>query len=119
MPKPEPISPRLRQEIADEIISGAGRNELARRYGVSPGLVSKVARERGLWFDRCVNTATATHARQVDQWSVRVDREAELFDEHLALERMHRPDGKETRKAKRLSYALYNINRHHNGTYQS
>jgi len=119
MPQQRSVSPLVRQEIADEIVSGAGRNELARRHGVSPGLVSKIARERGLWFARCVNTAVATHALQVDLRAARSERDEALFDEYLALERTQRPDGRETRTAKRLSYALYNVDRHHNGNFQS
>lgn len=113
MPKPTPLPPQLRQQIGDDIAVGAGgRNELARRYGVSPGLVSKIARERGLWFENCTMTADATHAQQIDQWAKRADREDELLHKYLAL------DNTDTRKARKLSYALYNVSRHHNGQYR-
>lgn len=45
MPKNQPLNAELRVRIGDDISVGFGRNELAKRYGVSPGLVSKITRE--------------------------------------------------------------------------
>jgi hypothetical protein len=112
MPKSQAIDAELRRRIGDGIGMGLGRNELARRHGVSPGLVSKIARERGLWFENCTMTATATQAQQIDQWAKRADREDELLHKYLAL------DNTDSRKARKLSYALYNVSRHHNGQYR-
>ena len=85
---------------------------MARRHGVSPGLVSKIARERGLFFEKSVNTAVATQAHQIDMWAARAEREDEILQKYLALPTTQRPDGTPTRKEKRLFYALYNVNRH-------
>ncbi|MHA6695631.1 hypothetical protein [Homoserinimonas sp. A520] len=75
MPKTEPISPELRQRIGDGIAVGHGsRNETAKRYGVSPGLVSKIARERGLGFRNAWMVGDAVHARQIDHWTARSQR---------------------------------------------
>jgi hypothetical protein len=85
MPKTTPVSTELRRRINCEIEMGFGRNELARRHDVSPGLVSKIARESGLFFEKSVNTAPATRAHQIDMWAARVDRENEIMQEYLAL----------------------------------
>jgi transposase-like protein len=114
MPKPTPLGTSLRNLIGNEIAMGTGRNELARKHGVSPGIVSKIARERGLGFRNVNMTALATHARQVDQWAARMDREDELLDQYLALTDTQHG----TRAETRLIYALYDVRRHHNGTYE-
>ena len=118
MPKTQPISPELRQRIGDDISVGFGRNEIAKRYFVSPGLVSKIARERGLGFRNAWMVGDAVHARQIDLWAARVQREGELLDQYMALPTTIDRAGKRTRAEKRLSYALYNVNRHHNGTFK-
>jgi hypothetical protein len=116
MPKPVPLDPDLRRRIGDDIaMHVAGRNELARRYGVSPGVVSKIARERGLYFENDWQTTTATECRRVDQELRRLEREEELETELLELRPAFRlRDGRETKARRRLSYALYDVNRHHN-----
>jgi hypothetical protein len=53
MPKPLPLPRELRERIGDDISVGFGHNEIARRHGASAGVVSKIARERGLWFEKC------------------------------------------------------------------
>jgi len=78
--------------------------------------VSKIARENGLLFAD-YKTATATAARQIDQFAIRVERVNEIFNEYFALETTTKPDGTPTRKERRLRYALYNADRHHNGRY--
>ncbi|GAA3736310.1 hypothetical protein GCM10022239_10250 [Leifsonia bigeumensis] len=118
MPRTMPISQELRQRIGDDIFVGFGRNEIARRYKVSPGLVSKVARERGLSFKNTWKVGTAVRAPQIDQWVARVERQDELMEQYFHLPNPMRPNGEPSRAEKRLSYALYNVNRHHNGTYR-
>jgi transposase-like protein len=118
MPKPTPIPAETRRRIASRISMGAGRNEIAREFGVSTGVVSKIARENRLFFENTGAASVATQARQIDQWAVRVDREDELLRAYLALTRLQRPNGDMTREEKRISYALYNINRHHKGQYR-
>lgn len=115
MPKTQPINPELRQRIGDDIAVGFGRNEIARRYKVSPALVSKIARERHLGFRNTWMVDTAVHARQVDLWAQREDRIAAILDEILSLPK--RADGEPTRRYRKLSYQLYNAMRHHNGQY--
>lgn len=78
--------------------------------------MSKIARENGLLFAD-YKTATATAARQIDQFAIRVERVNEIFNEHFALETTTKSDGTPTRKERRLRYALYNADRHHNGRY--
>lgn len=116
MPKTQPIAPELRERIGDDIAVGFGRNEIARRYKVSPGLVSKIARERGLGFRNTWMVDTAIHARQVDLWAQREDRKEAILDEIFSLDTM-RQDGTPTRRYRKLSYQLYNTMRHHNGHY--
>ncbi|MFF2387826.1 hypothetical protein [Agromyces sp. NPDC058104] len=118
MPKRPPLPRTTRDAVADAIRAGRGRNEIARAFGISTGSVSNIARDSGLWFERSSVTAEASHARQVDMWAARVEREARLLDEYMALTNTMRPDGRPTRAEKRLSYALYNVRRHHDGTYR-
>lgn len=117
MPKPLPIPHSTREAVAEAIRAGRGRNELARAFGISPGSVTNIARDYGLWFERSTQTATATHARQIDLWAERVERAEQLLHEYLQAP--YRPDGTPTRRSKQASYALYNLERHHNGTYRS
>ncbi|TFC78151.1 hypothetical protein E3O45_05930 [Cryobacterium sp. TMS1-20-1] len=118
MPKPVPIPIDMRRRIAGRIGMGAGRNQIAREFGISTGVVSKIAREYRLYFENTGAASVATQARQIDQWAVRVDREDELLQAYLALTRTQRPNGQMTRTEKRLSYAIYNVNRHHKGQYR-
>ncbi len=115
--KPLRTSDHLRQQIGDEIAVGFGRNEIARRHGVSPGLVSKIARERGLGFRETPRVSAAAHARQIRAWEAREDRLDELIAQYVATPL--RRDGRPTKMQRRLSYAIYNATRHHNGTYGS
>lgn len=59
----------------------------------------------------------AVNARQIDIWAARVQREDELLNQYMALTTTLRPDGTPTRAEKHLSYALYNVQRHHNRNY--
>ena len=97
---------------------GVGRIEIARRFGVSPGLVSKIARVNGLAFEN-TNAATATHAGQIDLWAARIERVDQSEREYLTLERTTKPDDIRTRRERCLSDAFYNAEKHHNGTYRS
>lgn len=59
-------------------------------------------------------TLTGTEAHRLDCATARLEREEQLLDEYTALTTTIRQrDGHETRRARRLSYALYNIHRHH------
>jgi hypothetical protein len=119
MPKPIPLDPDLRRRIGDDIaMRVAGRNELARRYGVSPGLVSKIARERGLYFEGDWQTTTATECRRADAEAWRLEREHEILTAMMSREPTLRyRDGRETRasrrEGRRLDRALYDLRRHH------
>lgn len=109
MPKTQPISPELRQRIGDEIAVGAGRNEIARRYNVSPGLVSRIARERGQEFAAARMTAQATECRRIDQVAWRLDREQQLLNEQLAALTENRQ-----RRVAKIEKQLIDIDRFHN-----
>ncbi|GAA1768359.1 hypothetical protein [Agromyces humatus] len=118
MPKPLPLPRSTREAVAADIRAGKGRNAIAREHGISPGSVTNIARDYGLWFDRSTQTAIATHARQVDLWAARVTKEDKLLNQYLALTTTMTRSGRPTKAEKRLSYALYNVNRHHNGTFR-
>lgn len=122
--KPLRIPDQLRNQIGDEIAVGFGRNDIARRHGVSPGLVSKIARERGLGFRNAWMVDTAVHARQIDLWKQRVEKAEELDRDHFAIikslasrnpEKAH----KTSRREKKITYAIYDLDRHHNGVYKA
>jgi hypothetical protein len=117
MPKTTPTPPDLRKQIGDEIAVGFGRNDIAKRQSVSPGLVSKFARERGLGFRNAWMVGDAVKARQIDLWAARSHREEELLSEYMALPTAITASGRPTRQERRLTFALYNIGRHHNGIY--
>ncbi|MDQ0576455.1 hypothetical protein [Agromyces albus] len=117
MPKPLPIPSSTREAVAEAIHAGRGRNEIARAFNISPGSVSKIARDYGLWFERSSQTATATKARQIDLWAARIERAEQLLHEYLQAP--YRQDGTPTRRSRRASYALYDVERHHDGTYRS
>lgn len=109
MPRPTPIRPDVRDAVLADIRSGVGRNAIARARGISAGSVSSIARAAGAFFPRCVDTATATRARQIDLAAERIDREAALWETYLATPA--RQDGTEPRRVRRASYALYDLNR--------
>lgn len=122
--KPLRIPDQLRNEIGDEIAVGFGRNDIARRHGVSPGLVSKIARERGLCFRNAWMVDTAAHARQIDLWKLRVEKAEELEREHFAIIKARtaghpEKEPKTTRREKKITYAIYDLDRHHNGVYKA
>lgn len=122
--KPLRIPDQLRNTIGDEIAVGFGRNDIARRHGVSPGLVSKIARERGLGFRNTWMVDTAVQARQIDLFKQRMDK-AEALERELEQTITARANGnpanahKTTKREKKLSYAIYNLDRHHNGVYRA
>lgn len=110
-----PLSPQLRQDVADDIRAGElSRNAIARKHHISAGSVTNIARAEGLWFENDWMTAVGTEAHRVDCEIARLEREGALLDQYMALTVTNRlRDGQETRAAKKLSYALYNIDRHH------
>jgi hypothetical protein len=119
MPKPVPLDSDLRRRIGDDIaMHVAGRNELARRYGFSPGVVTKIARERGLYFEGDWQTTTATECHRADAELARLNREEEIWAAILNRQPVYRyRDGRETRasrrEGRRLHRALYDLHRHH------
>jgi hypothetical protein len=117
MPRPTPIPAHVREAIAADIRFGMGRNAIARAHGVSAGTVTNIARSERLYFPRSEHTAAATEARQLDLAEERLHKAEELWDTYLNAP--HRRDGTETRRARKASYALYNLDRHHNGRYPS
>ena len=117
MPKPTPISPTTRAAISADIRNGLGRNATARKHNVAPGTVTNIARQEHLFFERCVHTAPASQARQIDRWAERVNRSEALWETLLATP--NRQDGTEPRRVRKASYALYDLDRHHNGQYRS
>lgn len=86
-----------RDQIADAIRAGKSRNEIARAFDRSAGTVTKIAKDRGLEFDRSL-TADATRARQADAARLRAEIEAEMlagaFDSS---------DADDTRRLKKLA----------------
>lgn len=71
--------------------------------------MSGIAHTAGAFFPRCVDTATATRARQIDLAAERIDREAALWEVYLTTPA--RQDGTEPRRVQRASYALYDLDR--------
>lgn len=59
-------SPEEREAIKSLHAQGLGRNEIARRTGLPQKVVSRVALEEGLSFERSGATAAATKAKQAD-----------------------------------------------------
>lgn len=113
---PAPLSKQTRDAVLQDLTAGElGRNAIARKHHVSAGYVTKIAREEGHWFDNDWRTSTGTEAHRIDCAAARLDREEQLMHDLLALPQTNRQrDGKETRAHKRLSYKLYDNNRHHN-----
>lgn len=59
-------------------------------------------------------TASGSEAHRVDCATARVEREAELIGELMALPQMTRQrDGRATKAHRRLSDKLYDLHRHH------
>ncbi|TQK19108.1 hypothetical protein FBY40_1599 [Microbacterium sp. SLBN-154] len=117
MPATTPLDPQIRHRIAADIRVGLGRNAIARAHGVSGGTVSKIARQEGICFRDAERTASASAARQIDQAVSRARRARTLWE--AFLDAPNRPDGTDTSRLRRASYALYNLDRHHNGRYPS
>ncbi len=69
----------LAQRVKELHADGHGRNEIARRLGVGGKIVSNLAREQGLTFDRKA-TVTATAARSADSRERRSRLAAAILD---------------------------------------
>lgn len=110
---PAPLDPMVRAAIVWDMRAGAGCNQIALQRGVSPGTVSKIARQEGHFFKRAVHTATAARAHQIDCAAARLEKEIELTRQYLTSPGTRRRDGRETKASRRLSYQLYNLDRHH------
>jgi len=81
MPKPTPVPLETRRKIAMLIECGEGRNELAREFGISAGII-----EHHLFFAKTGVAVAATQARLVDQWTARIEKEEELLTIYFGLE---------------------------------
>ncbi len=68
-----------RREIADAVRAGGRRNEIARKFGRSPGAVSKIAAACGVEFDR-VQTEKATRAAKDYALAGRLELGNAMFD---------------------------------------
>ncbi|MGV9281636.1 hypothetical protein [Streptomyces sp. NPDC003730] len=64
-------TPDPRTQVLDLARAGHGRNEVARRTGIPPTTVTRIAAEAGVTFDRTA-TAQATEARVIDAKARRV-----------------------------------------------
>jgi hypothetical protein len=117
MPKPMPLSQQTRDAVEADIRAGLGRNAIARAHGISAGSVTNIARSAGLWFDNDWRTTTATEAHRIDAAAARLDREEQLWNAYLNHQARYTADGRETkgsaRERERLSYKLYDLDRHH------
>ncbi|WP_404475150.1 hypothetical protein [Microbacterium aerolatum] len=111
---PAPLDPMVRAAIVWDMRAGFGCNAIARTRGVSPGTVSKIARQEGHFFARSTQTALAARNRRADCAIARIEREATLTEELMDLPQTARQrDGRETRAFRRISYRLYDLHRHH------
>lgn len=111
---PAPLPAEQRQAISDDIRAGLGCNATARKHHVSPSTVSGIARDEHLSFGEDWKTVAAVSALVADAGAARAEREALLIQELLTLAQAVRArDGRETKAHRRLSYRLYDLNRHH------
>lgn len=78
MPAARPLTDDDRAQVRALHKAGKNRNQIAQEIGRSGATVTKLARELGITFDRS-KTATATHARQVDNRARRADLVARLY----------------------------------------
>lgn len=78
------LSSGQRTQIMDLIGLGKGRNEIARLMQVSPAVVSKMAKDAGIAFDRTA-TEQATQARAVDNKARRAQLEEDLLKDAANL----------------------------------
>lgn len=106
MPRPIPIDPETRAAIIADLTRGAGRNETARLYYVSPGTVSSIAATIGHTFLHTARTAAATRAHQIDAALRRTHQEHDL----LAQEAAALASGR-TRQILRIERRLYELHR--------
>lgn len=92
MAKGTPIGEEERVEIVEAIRSGKARNDIARDFERSPGVVSKIALAEGLSFERAAETATAAEARKADLAQRRSDLRNRFMDEANGfLDQLHEP----------------------------
>lgn len=96
MPAHELITAEVRSRIIDLALSGMARNAIAREVGVGAGTVSRVAKERGLSFDRATTTAKATAAKAADSATLRAELAADLLRDVADLRRRLRAKAEPT-----------------------
>jgi hypothetical protein len=121
MPKQIPIPLETRRRIAGHLAITGKRNATARHFGVSTGVVTKIAREFAIYLSGAEHTHTATHARQIDLWAARIAKLEKLEAEFNEAQMNRAMSGSPlpSTKERRISYALYNTDRHHNGQYRA
>ncbi|MEQ6899267.1 helix-turn-helix domain-containing protein [Microbacterium sp. KR10-403] len=85
-----PVNPKTRERILKLHADGVSRNEIARKVGVSTGVVSRIVKAAGGTFKRASATKEATEARAADWSDLR---------EQLARE-MHAVAMQETKRAR-------------------
>jgi len=78
-------------------------------------MVTKIAREFGIYFPGAEMTDAATAARQIDHAAARLMKAEQIEAALNRVELKRALTGRDTPtvKEKRLSYALYNVDRHH------
>lgn len=94
---PQPVTAETRAQVAALHAEGLGRNEIARRIGVSGATVTNIARDLELSFDRSA-TALAVRARQID-----------LADERQSIKAMLLVRGREALEAMDAPALVYSF----------
>lgn len=110
---PAALSLERRAAIADDIRAGEGCNAIARKHHVSPSTVSGIARANELYFEDDWMTRAAASSRPYYAELARFEREDALINELLSVQTARARDGRETKAYRRISYALYDLQRHH------
>lgn len=115
---PAPLARETREAIAEDIRAGLGCNAIARKHHVSPSTVSNIARARELSFDNDWMTMSAASNRSYHAAAAREERKAGLIADLLATQSTRARDDRETKAHRRIGYALYDLNRHHDRQYR-
>ncbi|HEY2642301.1 MAG TPA: helix-turn-helix domain-containing protein [Galbitalea sp.] len=79
-----PVNAETRAEALRLFDEGIARNEIARRLGISTGVVSRICKAAGRLFDRA-QTENATAARSIDLAAMRLELAQEMAATGLEL----------------------------------
>lgn len=82
MARGRPVSPELRARIIELITGGMARNAIAREVKIAPSVVTRIAQDEELSFDRGP-TAAAVAARQIDMKARRIELIEELMSKAM------------------------------------